>query len=428
MAQVTCTSSPPELSGSTNARRTSSKSADQPVVGYCIIIDNSSSSTKQSRYLPVKRLSHVLKERHNLEILYFTNLSIDAVQFLSNKISTIDHSELNCLIFIMINSELNNLHVTNISTNEIIAYFSDENCLSLANKPKLFLFQTLSNKKEGLNDKIKLSCLQSEEMSTDVSMIFDTLHSYTETTTTGSIFVGAQHRNEVIGDKLSQSFFLSDLTHSTNWNIRQMLVKELMMKLSVLISMRETLLTNLNDSESLVIKTCHDVYTSRLVGGTGGVAGTLFTITGLALIPVTLGISLVVTGVGAGIGAAAGVTILVTSLSDAIEKNDLRKLRHCMILDSQLSESVCTVRDHLRSLSSSTEDKDSIDIALNSYETNKNDDEKFIESMDLIDIATKVYKQLNDKKYSSIVCLKDYIAQQEKDLESLKNLQANLLK
>ena len=189
-------------------------------VGYCVVIENSPPCYK--KYLPVKRLNHILKERFHFNVLNFSSLSHSAVHILINTLSRIDHSGLSCLVVILIDSRTEEApSATSIRSNEIINYFSEEQCPSLKNKPKVFLFQTVSagnSKENNFDDKIKLSCIQPDatvaSTYSDLPSVLDTLQSYTESCVTGSIFVNSTQTTEVTNSHLTQSFLLS-IDHSS---------------------------------------------------------------------------------------------------------------------------------------------------------------------------------------------------------------------
>lgn len=175
------------------------------------------------------------------------------------------------------------------------------------------------------------------------------------------------------------------------------------------------------ESESLIIKTCHDIYTNKLLGGTGGLAGTIFTVTGLALIPVTLGVSLVLTGVGAGLGAVGGVTAVVSTVNDAINKGELVEVKYLMELDYQISVGINGVWERMGSCSNEGllgKFYDKLDLSSSSEGTNGS----LVSSMDLVELMSKAYKQLNNKELSAIVWLKGFIEERQKEFEQIKEL------
>lgn len=200
---------------------------------------------------------------------------------------------------------------------------------------------------------------------------------------------------------------------------------ELVNLLEVFLPIRAEVIRILAESESLIIKTCQDIYTNKLVGGTGGVAGTIFTVTGLALIPVTLGISLILTGIGAGIGAAGGITALISNVTDSVAKGDLMNLKYLMELDSQLCQCVNSIRERLSSLA--VQEKDMFEQLLQKSSTPDTEDfnskkDNLVESMDLVEVVTRAYKQLNNKDVSAISWLKELTRERKKEFECIKSL------
>lgn len=213
----------------------------------------------------------------------------------------------------------------------------------------------------------------------------------------------------------------------------QFLSSELHSFLRLFLPIREKVLTRFSESESLIIKTCQDIYTNKLLGGTGGLAGTVFTVTGLALIPVTLGISLVLTGVGAGIGAVGGITAVVSTVNEAINKGELKGLKYLMELDSQFCQGINGVWQRLRSLTSDTE-RDTFERLLEGFSKTLPDDTDedgssslirnsiLVTPMDLTEVTAKAYKQLNNKELSAIAWLKSLTEEGFKEFEVLKSL------
>ena len=196
--------------------------------------------------------------------------------------------------------------------------------------------------------------------------------------------------------------------------------------MTVFLPIREKVLTKFAESESLIIKTCQDIYTNKLLGGTGGLAGTVFTVTGLALIPVTLGVSLILTGVGAGLGAVGGVTAVVSTVTDAVNKGELIELKYLMELDLQIANYVNNLWNRLGSCTG--DDKELMQSLLGEF-YNKLDlssiegtNGSLVGSMNLVELMTKAYKQLNSKELSAIDWLKGSIEGRQKEFEQIKEI------
>lgn len=194
--------------------------------GYCFIICNTPPALSK-RYLPVKRLGHILKVRYRLSVLNFSRLSNTAIDFLLQNISQVDQSSSSCLVVIIIDSNVNSTKKETISSKEVIDYFSEEMCPSLKDKPKVFLFQNVSDSSDECleDERIKLSCIHPEASASysDLSSILDTLQSYTQSCTTGSIFVNSSQTSDVTNSQLSKSFLVL-----TDHLIKMQVIKTLM--------------------------------------------------------------------------------------------------------------------------------------------------------------------------------------------------------
>ena len=111
------------------------------------------------------------------------------------------------------------------------------------------------------------------------------------------------------------------------------------MALDVWLRMRRDVIKELEEKKEKIIKVCQNVRISRIAGGVAGVAGASVGIAGLALIPVTFGGSLVLTGIGLGVGVAGGVTGAGATIADiVVTQKELRKARVSLILDRQLCQ------------------------------------------------------------------------------------------
>ncbi|XP_003386323.1 PREDICTED: uncharacterized protein LOC100634437 [Amphimedon queenslandica] len=392
--------------------------------GYCLVVDNSQCSSKQhSRCLPIKRLCHILKEQFHILSLHLTSLSLSSIQLLLNTIGATDQSDSSVLIVIMItpNKEgvIEGADGKSITTKQVMASLSDREAPGLVNIPKIYLFQTLSQ--DQTDDKVKLTCSHpvgsSQPHLSHLPLLLDTMRSYSDSSLNGSIFIN-NHQISFSNEGLNQAFIVPE--QFSEQSVPQCLLSELQSLLMVFLPIREKVLTKFAESESLIIKTCHDIYTNKLLGGTGGLAGTIFTVTGLALIPVTLGVSLILTGVGAGLGAVGGVTAVVSTINDAINKGELVELKYLMELDYQISVCINNVWERLGSCNNeglSGEFYNKLDLS-SSEGTNG----ALVSSMDLVELMGKAYKQLNNKELSAIVWLKRYIEERQKGFEQIKDI------
>lgn len=181
--------------------------------GYCLIIDNSSIS-KQARCLPVNRLCHILREQFNFITLYFSSLSLDSIELLLKTLSHIDQSDSSCSVNIMINTSkegvVNGTDGRSLLTKDVMEFLSDKNCPSLADKPKVFLFQTVSIDQR--DDKVKLTCTQPTAVQYPyLPSLLEMLRTYSDSATTGSIFVNSS-QTSLTNTQLKQAFVLP--THS----------------------------------------------------------------------------------------------------------------------------------------------------------------------------------------------------------------------
>ena len=87
----------------------------------------------------------------NVEI--FTRLHCIAIQELLEAVASVDHTNLNCLLIIILSEGKKKKYIygtdgKKISTNEAVSYFSSDFCQTLVGKPKLFLLETLLRERD----------------------------------------------------------------------------------------------------------------------------------------------------------------------------------------------------------------------------------------------------------------------------------------
>ena len=212
----------------------------------------------------------------------------------------------------------------------------------------------------------------------------------------------------------------------------QFLLWELIMTLHILLPVRQMVINSLKTNKRLIIKTCNDLYAAKIIGRTGGVAGTVLSIGGLGLIPVTLGFSLVLTGVGAGIGTVGGVTALMSTAAETVSKSDLKDLQYIVVFESQLCQIVTNLRQRLSSLAPTekglletvlTEIGVKEDVSINQERENQS---VIVTSIDLPDVVTNAYQHLNKKEFSASDWLQEFTDKIEQEFNGACKILDNL--
>ena len=87
----------------------------------------------------------------NVEI--FTRLNRIAIRELLIAVASVDHTNLNCLIIIILSEGKKKKYTygidgKKISTNEVVSFYSSDFCETLVGKPKLFLLETLLRERD----------------------------------------------------------------------------------------------------------------------------------------------------------------------------------------------------------------------------------------------------------------------------------------
>lgn len=127
----------------------------------------------------------------------------------------------------------------------------------------------------------------------------------------------------------------------------------------------------LNEKKEKVIEVTRKSRISRIAGASAGIVGGVVSIVGFGLIPVTLGGSLVIAGVGGGIALLGGLTSLGATLADLIISNrELKNAQELLTIDKQLCQVINNLRIELANIAHRlatqlpNEDKENITIAL----------------------------------------------------------------
>ena len=115
--------------------------------GYCILIDNHNTDATVTA---VKNARDVLCNDYGFHVENFSNLSRKGIKQLMKAVSRVDHSNLNCLMVIILShggkqKGIYDTHGKQISVEDVTETFSIEKCPSLKKKPKIFFFETILN-------------------------------------------------------------------------------------------------------------------------------------------------------------------------------------------------------------------------------------------------------------------------------------------
>ena len=115
--------------------------------GYCILIDNHNTDATVT---DVKNARDVLCNDYGFHVETFSNLARKGIKQLMKAVSRVDHSNLNCLMVIILShggkqKGIYDKHGKQISVEDVTETFSFEKCPSLKKKPKIFFFETILN-------------------------------------------------------------------------------------------------------------------------------------------------------------------------------------------------------------------------------------------------------------------------------------------
>ena len=137
------------------------------------------------------------------------------------------------------------------------------------------------------------------------------------------------------------------------------------------IPMRRDSIEALNEKKEKVIEVTRKSRISRIAGASAGIVGGVVSIVGFGLIPVTLGGSLVIAGVGGGIALLGGLTSLGATLADLIISNrELKNAQELLTIDKQLCQVINNLQIELANITHRlatqlpNQDKENITIAL----------------------------------------------------------------
>ena len=94
----------------------------------------------------IHKFADQFRYRFGFHIEKYYNLSAEAILLLLKAVSEIDHSSMNCFTLIILScgktQDIYGADGEAVSVNKSLDFFSDTNCPTLVQKPKLFMFQT----------------------------------------------------------------------------------------------------------------------------------------------------------------------------------------------------------------------------------------------------------------------------------------------
>lgn len=121
----------------------------------------------------------------------------------------------------------------------------------------------------------------------------------------------------------------------------QVTAKHLKMALDVWNPERRRLISELRARKEELIKLARDTRISKVAGSATAVVGGVITVVGFGLIPVTLGGSLIISGVGTVIGTAGAITSTGSMIADKmITSSKLKHINPLLDIDNQLTQAV----------------------------------------------------------------------------------------
>ena len=115
--------------------------------------------------------------------------------------------------------------------------------------------------------------------------------------------------------------------------------------------MRMDTIKTLQSKKERVVQVTRDSRISRIAGASAGITGGVMSIVGFGLVPVTLGLSLIIAGLGGGIALLGGLTSLGAVLADIVVSNkELKNAQECLTIDKQLCQVINNLQIELETI------------------------------------------------------------------------------
>ena len=115
--------------------------------------------------------------------------------------------------------------------------------------------------------------------------------------------------------------------------------------------MRMDTIKTLQSKKERVVQVTRDSRISRIAGASAGITGGVMSIVGFGLVPVTLGLSLIIAGLGGGIALLGGFTSLGAVLADIVISNkELKNAQECLTIDKQLCQVINNLQIELETI------------------------------------------------------------------------------
>lgn len=115
--------------------------------------------------------------------------------------------------------------------------------------------------------------------------------------------------------------------------------------------MRTDTIKTLKSKKEKVVQVTRDSRISRIFGASAGITGGVMSIVGFGLVPVTLGVSLIIAGLGGGLALLGGLTSLGAVLADTVVSNrELSNAQECLTIDKQLCQVINNLQIELETI------------------------------------------------------------------------------